>query len=107
MRWSQAKCYLMKPCHAVALALVGWYLMIPPLDRDNKPETNIPLSEYWQHQAYDSAKECEASKTAYQRLYLDRWKKNLDKMGQYWQGMTESLLQGFCVESTDPRLKGK
>jgi hypothetical protein len=26
----------MKPGHAAALALVGWYLMVPPLDRQRR-----------------------------------------------------------------------
>ena len=47
----------MKPRHAAALALVGWYLMMPLKDH---PEAPI---KYWsQIGSYDSAKECEAER---------------------------------------------
>jgi hypothetical protein len=38
----------MKPCHAAALALIGWYLMLPPL-LSRHPlifETHAPLSRW-------------------------------------------------------------
>lgn len=34
----------MKPCHAAALVLVGWYLMIPPLSHDDNSQTNLPMA---------------------------------------------------------------
>ncbi len=99
----------MKLRHAAALALasIGWYLMIPPLDNSQKPRTDLPLSQYWQDSSYDSARECEEAKLQLQRFHLDRSKKNVDHMHEFYYGMFESIAQGSCVASDDPRLKEK
>jgi hypothetical protein len=89
--------------HVAALASIGWYLMIPPLD-NNKPQANLPVSEYWQHQSFDSARECEASKEGYLKKYQANAKET--GMTAYWTGMMESVAQGLCIATDDPRLKG-
>ena len=87
------------------LAVVGWYLMIPPLDHRDKPQTDLPISEWWQQQAFDSAQECEGSKDAYMRKYESNAKKDA-KMKAYWAGMIGSVVQGLCIATDDPRLRG-
>ena len=62
----------MKPSHAAALALVGWYLMAPPFDRASLTfRTDVPVSEWdnlravhlhWEGE-FDSENECEQYKT--------------------------------------------
>jgi hypothetical protein len=48
----------MKPyCHAMALAAVGWYLMVPP--SPDPRSWNAPLSEWTQFVAFDRADACE------------------------------------------------
>jgi hypothetical protein len=94
----------MKLRHAATLALVGWYFMIPPLDDKHNPQTDLPISQWWQHQAFDSAKECEDSKDAYMRKYESNSKKD-EKAKAFWVGMMGSVVQGFCVATDDPRLK--
>jgi len=55
----------MKPRHAAALALVGWYLMIPPLQSANRDDPSgprdlhAPISQWDQVSAYDSAAKCQ------------------------------------------------
>jgi hypothetical protein len=50
----------MNPRHAAALALVGWYLMSPPLSPDGKRVVGYaPLSEWQIGESFDSAAECE------------------------------------------------
>ena len=45
------------PRHAAALALVGWYLMVPA------PKTETSPIGSWSHfGSYDTAKDCEAAK---------------------------------------------
>jgi hypothetical protein len=93
--------------HAAALGLFVVYLMIPPLaENSNKPQADLPLSQWWQHQAFDSPQECEDSKDRYLHKYEDNAKKE-QKMKTYWNGMMESVVQGLCVASDDPRLKGQ
>ena len=50
----------MKPCHAAALALVGWYLMFPPHKSDGWADYNAPL-EKWivTGQRFDNAQSCQ------------------------------------------------
>jgi hypothetical protein len=49
----------MKPRHAVALALVGWYLMIPPLSSEGKVDTHAPMSRWHQFMSFDAASACQ------------------------------------------------
>jgi hypothetical protein len=37
----------MKPRHAAALALVGWYLMTPPMYERHHIDADVPVSQ-WQ-----------------------------------------------------------
>ena len=52
----------MNPRHAVALALVGWYLMVPPQlvvgGRVLSYDLNAPFSKWEQGGSFDSAEEC-------------------------------------------------
>ena len=58
----------MKAGHAAALALVGWYLMIPPLVRNEKwcvplhVDDKKPLSAWQRYRSFDSDQACEAGK---------------------------------------------
>jgi hypothetical protein len=49
----------MNPCHAASLALVGWYLMMPPWGK-----VNAPLSEWVVYQSFDSAEVCAVARKA-------------------------------------------
>jgi len=48
----------MKLRHAAALALVGWYLMVPPLDRQRRSLTNTPLTRWSRVKTFDSEYAC-------------------------------------------------
>jgi hypothetical protein len=81
----------MKLRHAAALALVGWYLMVPPI-RDGKV-IDVPVSQ-WEHlDSFDSARECRVAGYKYQ----DRQKAEKKPYPGAWE----------CIASDDPRLKGK
>ncbi len=92
----------MKPWHAAALALVV-YLMIPPLDKDQHPNFDVPLSSYMQDSAYDTAAQCENAKAQLPKIRLNAAKKQ-PEMKNFWIGLADSTLGGLCVESNDPRL---
>jgi hypothetical protein len=105
--------------HAAALALVGWYLMVPPA-RDRPidemkaaqteqrmsmfPEFHLPIAQLEIDEAFDSAKECKEAlyqqinsspkllthnPSAYAEYDLDRW------------------TSAKCIATDDPRLKGE
>jgi len=83
----------MKPRHAAALALMGWYLLIP-----TPGHYDAPLS-YWGHyDSYDTAKECsEAQLELVKRAENPNWKDPRLPVG--------SVKASECIASDDPRLK--
>ena len=80
--------------HAAALALVGWYLMMPPLRGGGKPDDQAPISAWTVFRKFDSTAACQ------------EWKYKLEtrarKTGRY--GPRPVFM---CVASDDPRLKEK
>jgi hypothetical protein len=78
-------------CDTAALALIGWYLMVPPI-RDGR-EVIAPVSEWAHLDSFDSARECRDGGYKYQ----DRRKAEKKPHPGAWE----------CIASDDPRLKGK
>src|SRR5882762_7449737 len=58
----------MKSRHAAALALVGWYLMLPPpmrlsdgrIDPDLSSDLSAPLADWFHVRSFDTAADCTA-----------------------------------------------
>jgi len=95
----------MKPLHAAALALVGWYLMQPP-----GMDATVPLNQWRIHHRFDSIAECEArlhklkevlSNTAYQ-AHLGSL-----GLGPEVERGSFAVRNSKCIETDDPRLKPK
>ncbi len=76
--------------HAVAVALFGWYLMIPPTPGE-KVDENAPLSRWKIVISNDLAKECTDA------LVHGRAKYQGGTMG-------EAFARGACISTDDPRL---
>jgi hypothetical protein len=91
--------------HAAALALVGWYLMMPPPRTvGDHFETNFyaPLSKWTMIRRFDLQPQCEAAREAYQQKPTG----NLIIM----LGATEAQATtkaSRCVADDDPLLKDK
>src|SRR5215467_8971418 len=78
----------MRVRHATALALVGWYLLVPPrspswFSRKSVPRRNAPLSEWRILKSFDEARSCER-----ERAFDD----DPDER---------------CIAAEDPRLRGE
>jgi hypothetical protein len=114
---------IMKLSHAAALALVGWYLMVPPdhprLDNPNdRPfawQSSAPLRAWQIVESFDSATDC---KRGAQEI-LDRQISAFNYWEQYKtvkerkSEAGKKVLQDFarynnavCIATDDPRLKG-
>jgi len=90
----------MNPCRAASLALVGWYLMMPPWGK-----VNAPLSEWVVYQSFNSVEVCAVAR-----------KTLVDFQGNY-KGMAMTLITqsggnlqfdgsvATCIATDDPRLK--
>ena len=93
--------------HAAALALVGWYLMIPPIIEKAggyEADFNAPISRWSVNSPFDAASECRAVNG---QLVLEQ-KQRLDKAPIHsldW-AVAQRLVTSQCISSDDPRLKG-
>jgi hypothetical protein len=98
----------MKPRHAAVLALVGWYLMTPPLS--GRPGSyvvsrGIPLSQWRVEQSFDSATECEQARLE----NVAKVRQLVEKAGHQNPGddvLVQDAALGKCISTDDPRLKG-
>jgi hypothetical protein len=96
----------MKPRHAAALALVGWYLMVPPLTSGGGPHDilfHAPLSKWEVGQEQDSKVECQNDlKENIEDL------EDLKHVDDCASGscviITHQFASGRCIASDDPRL---
>jgi hypothetical protein len=88
----------MKPRHAAALALVGWYLMMPPLyDRGRLDET-APLKQRTIIDSFDRASECTSRLSSITRdIEIER-----DPAPD--ETLKRRTLLAACVATDDPRL---
>lgn len=123
--------------HAAALAVVGWYLMVPPPSVDpstrlptTKPNLDAPLKYWEKFQDFDSAQDCDSARLnapANNRYLRERFKtsqtpqqrEQLEReleMKNHWQkgflsawGRYEEIRPDFaeCFATDDPRLKEK
>ena len=60
----------MKPRHAAALALIGWYLIVPPLvNAPYKIDTEAPLTSWKVYRTFDTADECRKTLSSTQSKY--------------------------------------
>ena len=82
--------------HAAALALVGWYLILPPLEVHQLDE-KAPISLWDKVGTYDTETACK-EQAALLRL---RHAKVTDPL------LKKHFALGLCIASDDPRLKGK
>ncbi|MGC2441973.1 hypothetical protein [Candidatus Binatus sp.] len=85
--------------HAAALALVGWYLMMPPVTPDGRVQKSAPLSTWEITSSYDTADDCEKV-----RLVSSGWMANSN--GQKREHTPRADAEA-CVSTDDPRLKEK
>jgi hypothetical protein len=108
--------------HAAALALVGWYLMVPPLTKvgpdsyNLPPDTSAPISK-WTYSVldhFDREEECKTELTNRQSELETRLRSQnaAGSRGHAW-GETISEYYGAtikaarCVPDTDPGIKAK
>jgi hypothetical protein len=102
--------------HAVALGLVGWYLMMPPMEppygpKDSDPfpwQSHAPLPLWQIHEVFDTAAECKAAEEKLEDHGIHLWnyaaivKHHVDKKIAE-QSVREQ--NAICIATDDPRLK--
>lgn len=99
----------MRRAHAAALALVGWYLMLPPLKREGPPkpstpvkiEATAPLSRWHiisTGKPFKRKRDCEAYSVHLTKLLQDPKHPGAAYMARRW------FEKSLCVRTNDPRL---
>jgi hypothetical protein len=112
--------------HAAALALVGWYLMLPPVGYDSKlarfvtggwnDDGSPNLSRWEQAGSFDTASDCQSAVTLLNpegtaQLKTDRAAPKLADIMKRRHSELVAILEiqkqnALCVATDDPRLKG-
>jgi hypothetical protein len=102
----------MKVRHATALALAGWYLMMPPAN-----QLGAPLSQWKTLESFDSASQCRDWLMDFQRRATSDQKQIAGKVAGRMLTDAETIDLAFadswkagmdeaqCVATDDPRLK--
>jgi hypothetical protein len=92
----------MKPRHALALGLVGWYLMVPPNKDANQIDPSVPLPKWIVLRAFDTADACDEAQDQL-RYRVSR----LNTQAPVASEASEAAEFSQCIASDDPRLKEK
>lgn len=87
----------MKLLHGAALALFGWYLMLPP------PDTTAPFANWKIEGSFDSAAQCKA---ALDSLIAQEAQYPPDPNPDNEAVWRKALQDALCIATDDPRLKG-
>jgi hypothetical protein len=91
----------MKPHHAAALVLVGWYLLLPPWIAPNKFDARAPMSKWEQSGKFDSVAQCKVMLSALVDWYADHPE---EKEASWFRRLYR---KAQCVSAEDARLEGK
>src|SRR5258708_38955133 len=100
----------MKPRHAAALALVGWYLMVPPgvYYEPTSPRLLIPppFDKTWRVKAtFNSANDCEVAREKHETDFALAVKSADLKRHEADPNLSSPIDDGaLCIASDDPRL---
>jgi len=91
----------MKRRHAVALALVTWYLFLPPSYPDHSVDTGAPLSRWFKPKLeFVSRSQCLKVKQTLVGLHVKPY------TSEHEREKAQGEMAAICVSSDDPRLKG-
>jgi hypothetical protein len=93
----------MKPRHAAALALVGWYLMLPPTHGGfSHFYTEEPFSKWCRGDYSETLDECKQRQQQSIREFIAAGQKETKRLKD-----ASYYTKGQCVAEHDPRLKEK
>jgi hypothetical protein len=93
----------MKPRHAGALALMGWYLMLPPIMTDGRVDSSVRLAQWRIDEDFDSAAQCDHMREALQHVTVLARRAGDPPM----QLEIAADHKAICIATDDPRLKDR
>jgi hypothetical protein len=89
--------------HTVALALVGWYLMVPPAIGNGLPDKAAPLSKWEIEDSFDTADDCAGDA---HKFHVDGMHRAELKTSRQDTIFGIQFMDATCISTDDPRLKG-
>ena len=97
--------------HAAALALVGWYLMVPPaglIFPETSPRVFMPkFDRTWRVKAtFNSANDCEVVREKHETDFALAVKTAIPKRHEADPKLSSPDDGALCMATDDPRLKG-
>jgi hypothetical protein len=92
--------------HAAALALVGWYLMLPPVTSGHRVNAEAPLGQ-WERSSgtYDVLGECHGAIAKLRQVHTPL--RMVDDKIHTPEVLARQFASAKCIASDDPRLKEK
>jgi hypothetical protein len=100
--------------HAAALALVGWYLIAPPIRSGTSPDDQVvddraPLSAWIIVDSFDAASDCQRTMKGTQSFHLKSFH-DVEGLTEDQRRSARKQLKDMenamqCIASDDPRLK--
>ena len=88
--------------HAPTIALVSWYLMMPPI-KLNGVDVSAPLSSWTVYQDYDSFRACFAGETELRKRAEED--PSVQPQLQFPLKQLQQFGAADCIDSDDSRLK--
>jgi len=98
--------------HAAALALVAWYLMVPPQVYYEPSSSRVlippPFDRTWRVKAtFNSANDCEVAREKHETDFALAVKSAIPKRHEADPKLSSPDDGALCMATDDPRLKGK
>jgi hypothetical protein len=94
--------------HGSAIALVGWYLMVPPLvDTPYKVDTEAPLTSWKVYQTFDTAEACNKSLSSTRAKYEHTAAAPIGGIKKGTRALALQMVFARCVSNDNPNLKVK
>jgi len=95
----------MKANHFAGVALVAWYLMVPPLvNAPYKIDTEAPLTSWKVHQSFNTEDECRESLSAAKSKYNQTATAPIGTIKRGSRAFALQMVFGQCVRSDNPAL---
>ncbi|HKN11869.1 MAG TPA: hypothetical protein VJX68_01620 [Candidatus Binatus sp.] len=90
--------------HAGALALVGWYLLVPPINHNTKSiDSKAPITAWTVLNKFGTDKECKKGMSDHDALIEEVSESGYAREGKL---QTELLSKAQCIDENDHRFKG-
>jgi hypothetical protein len=91
--------------HAAGVALVGWYLIIPPLiNAPSKINTEAPLKTWKVYKGFNTAEACRKSLSAAQSKYGHAAVASSGSIERGTRAFALQMVFARCASGDDPRL---